>query len=73
MKQLLLRLRWVFSNSGSLRGGISPSARYIFAVGRRPLRLRRCAYCGVHYYAFTDSNYYCGSFGCFEKARRRLE
>lgn len=63
---VLLFLRWVFSNSGAMRG-VTPEAAYVFARGGHPLEQKKCRVCKREYYAFTKSNYYCGSWRCFRR------
>lgn len=64
-------LRWLFSNSGAIRGVPDIRSQYAFARVRHPMVMKRCPYCDREYWAFTKGNKYCGSFRCFKLMLRR--
>ena len=72
MKLVWLWLRWLFSNSGALRGSrgkdeIASQTMLLYTMGKHPLTQRECPYCKVLYWAFTVGNKYCGQFACFRR------
>lgn len=72
MKIIWLWLRWLFSNSGALRGSrgktqIDGQTMLLYVMGKHPLIMKRCPYCKVDYWAFTKGNKYCGQFACFRR------
>ncbi len=72
MKIVWLWLRWVFSNSGVLRGSrgktqIASQTELLYVMGKHPLVDKICPYCKVIYWTFTKGNKYCGRFACFRR------
>jgi len=64
-------LRWLFSNSGAIRGAPDVQSQYLFMRAKRPLMEKKCPYCGCVYWAFATGNKYCGGFKCFREMLKR--
>jgi len=72
MKIVWLWLRWLFSNSGAVRGSrgravMDSYVSFAYTMGKHPLVGKTCPYCKVTYWAFTKGNKYCGQFACFRR------